>query len=440
MRLTLAGLLALFVAAEAQAQSDQWRPAGSHVAGPAAPTGPGEWTGPVRLGAPVALGAPVPCAPPPCSPSVPSAPIIPAAYHASVLGPPQATVRAQSPDVSGPSLVPPPGSPPPPPPPPPPTNEPYNCGVVAGPPAPAKHPFLGRVREWFGMSRDGTAAPRTPFQSDHGFDEVGLISPVSNPFLFEDPRSLTEVRPIFMWQQTPSSNLPFHGGDVEYAGIQARLAFTDRLSVVMTKLGYVWMEPHDHSLPDFQDATGFAELWLGPKYTFYRCEQTGTVAAAGLNFQIPIGSSRVIQDTGDLTLEPYISFAQNFGRSQYGSFNFMNTTGYAVDIGDKRSDYIFSSFHLDYDVARLHKIYPLVELNYFYFTDSGSQRPFNFEGRDLFNFGSEAVQTQSNLTLALGARYKFCEAIQAGLVGEFPLTGQHDLLDFRLTADLIFRY
>ena len=37
----------------------------------------------------------------------------------------------------------------------------------------------------------------TWFKSDHVFD--GFISPVTNPFLFEDPRSLTEVRPIFMY-------------------------------------------------------------------------------------------------------------------------------------------------------------------------------------------------------------------------------------------------
>ena len=32
-----------------------------------------------------------------------------------------------------------------------------------------------------------------------------LLKPVTNPFLFEDPRALTEIRPIFMWQKTPSS-------------------------------------------------------------------------------------------------------------------------------------------------------------------------------------------------------------------------------------------
>ena len=39
-----------------------------------------------------------------------------------------------------------------------------------------------------------------------------------------------------------------------------------------------------------------------------------------------------------------------------------------------------------------------------------------------------------------GIRYKFNECIQTGLTGEIPVTGRHDLEDFRLTVDLIFRY
>src|SRR5205085_9724483 len=40
------------------------------------------------------------------------------------------------------------------------------------------------------------------FESDHCLDTFS--SPVTNPFLFEDPRSLTELRPIFIWQKIPS--------------------------------------------------------------------------------------------------------------------------------------------------------------------------------------------------------------------------------------------
>ena len=207
----------------------------------------------------------------------------------------------------------------------------------------------------------------------------------------------------------------------------------------MNKLGYVWQEVHDPD-PDLQSHSGFEEVWLGPKYTFIRSEQTGTLLAGGLTFQLPVGSHNVEQDTGTLSLTPYLSFGQSFGKTSYGSFNFLNTTGYDFALDDQRTDYFFSSFHLDFDVAGLHRIYPLIEANWFHYTDNGGARPLNFEGTDLFNFGSTNVSSTDFVSLALGARYKINDKIQTGAAVEFPVTGQHELLDYRVTFDMIFRY
>src|SRR5207253_5545861 len=125
----------------------------------------------------------------------------------------------------------------------------------------------------------------------------------------------------------------------------------------------------------------------------------------------------------NLSLSPYFSIAQNFGASSYGSFNFMNTTGYSLGIDSKRSDNLYVSLHLDYDVANSHTIYPLIELNWNRYTFNGSARPLNFEGADLFNFGSTAVAGHNDLSLAFGGRYKFSEAVQVGLIGEIGLLG-----------------
>jgi hypothetical protein len=67
-------------------------------------------------------------------------------------------------------------------------------------------------------------------------------------------------------------------------------------------------------------------------------------------------------------------------------------------------------------------------------------RTQDFEGRDLFNFGATNVSGHSNVTFAVGARYKFCESVQAGIATEWAIAGKKDLQDFRLTFDLIFRY
>ena len=193
--------------------------------------------------------------------------------------------------------------------------------------------------------------------------------------------------------------------------------------------------------PTFQDHAGFAELILGPKFTFLRSEATGTLGAAGVNFDIPAGSAKVLQDTGTLTLEPYLSMGQRFCQTSYGTFHVLGTFGYNLSVNDQRSDNLFTSLHLDFDYGDLHKIYPLIEFNWFYYTSNGHAQPINFEGRDLFNFGSAMISGHSEVTVAPGIRYKVNECFQMGFAAEFQLTNpSRSLMDYRLMVDLIFRY
>jgi hypothetical protein len=392
----------------------------------------------VELARPVAAGAPAPDAPI----ATLGRPV--AAGRATAAGYGEPIIRAQAP-ADGPPAVPPPGVPAVPGVPAIPGGPDPIYGAPVGPPpvvpgaplAPGPAPagnFWGRCGEVFGFGTP--SAGRTLFQSDHAFDN--FISPVTNPFEFEDPRSLTEVRPIFMYQNIPHHNPWAGGGSVDFFGVQARLALTDYFSIVMQKFGWVHIEPDQHS--PFEDVTGFSEIEIGPKFTFYRCEQSGTVAAAGLTFDIPTGPDRVFQGTGNLGLRPYLSFAQAFGRSSYGSFNFMSSLGYNFGVDNKRSENFYSSYHLDYDVGNAHKIYPLIELNWRHYTRNGKENDFDFEGGDLFNLGSEHVAGENELSLAPGIRYKFCEWAQVGTAFEFPLIRDKDLEAFRWTVDFIFRY
>jgi hypothetical protein len=318
--------------------------------------------------------------------------------------------------------------------------EQYNCGVVTRT-AGTEHPFWekckGAVVAIPGMVGIEPSGGRPLFQSDHTFDS--FISPISNPFYFEDPRSLTELRPIFFWQGAPRGNPIYHGGDIEYLGLQARLAVTDVLSFTMTKLGEVWMEVHDPT-DNFESHAGFAEIILGPKFTFLRSEGTGTVLAAGVNFDIPAGSGRVFQNTGSLSLEPYISAAQCLFHTGYGTFQGLGTFGYNFSVDSERSDNLFLSLHLDFDYGDLHKIYPLIEVNWFYYTSNGHTEPINFEGRDLFNFGARTISGHSDVSLAAGARFKVNESLQLGAALEFPLGTSRSLMDYRVMFDVIFRY
>jgi hypothetical protein len=339
--------------------------------------------------------------------------------------------RAQSPDAGAPIPAAPGAAAAP--------AEQYNCGVVTQPPASGNWFMDGLHKMWNSIPGVGNGggfdSGRRLFQSDSEFRY--LASPVSNPFYFEDPRSLTEIRPIFIYQETPTKNAVFHGGDIEYFGVQARVAFTERLSLVVSELGWIWDEPHG-GRPDFEPGSGFAEVHLGPKYTFYRCEQTGTIAAAGLTFEIPAGDRKTFQDTGNLSLVPYITAAQSFGRTSYGNFNAMGTLGYDFGVDNARSDHLFLNLHLDHDFA--HIFYPFIEMTWYYYAQNGKREDINFEGRDLFNFGAEHVSGHSEVDLALGTRYRMNDHVQFGGAFEFPLTSDKDLMAWRLTFDVIFRY
>jgi hypothetical protein len=292
--------------------------------------------------------------------------------------------------------------------------------------------------EWFNGGTHPGSCSRGFLQSDHQFDQ--MISPVTSPFFFEDPRALTELRPIFLFQTAPHSNT-LGGGNAEFIGLQGRLAFNEYVSLVINKFGWVALQPHHDNPFGLGDSSGFAEFWLGPKFTFYRNECTKTVAAAGLTFEFPAGSGKVFQDTGTLGLDPYVSFGQTFGQSSYGSFNFLANTGYSFAVDSSRSEYFYTNFHLDYDIGNLHKIYPLVEMSWYHCTKAGHARNFDVEGTDLINFGSTGVSGKDLLIFAFGARYKFNEFVQTGAAVEWATADTSFFAEkFRLTLDLIFRW
>ncbi len=277
---------------------------------------------------------------------------------------------------------------------------------------------------------------RLQFQSDNAFDD--FASPVTNPFLAEDPRSLTELRPLFFFQTIPNSQYAYRGGNAYFFGLQGRVAFTDRLSLVLHKLGGMSINGGTNSLLD--SSTGFSEVWLGPKFVFWRDVDAHRIGSAGLIFQMPFGSGGIYQDTGNLSLTPYFSYAQRLTKTQWGTVNLMNTVGYSFSTGTGRSDYLYNTLHVDLDAGCNHRLYPFIEMSWFHYTSNGAARPFlGFEGRDLANVGAP-VSGRDFLSIAPGVRYKFSEAWQIGLATEFPLLGTRDLHQFRFAIDVIWRY
>jgi hypothetical protein len=287
-----------------------------------------------------------------------------------------------------------------------------------------------RLKDWWARQKD-----RKLCESDHAFD--ALVSPVSSPFLFEDPRSLTELRPVFLYQKVPDAQPNFRGGNVWFAGTQVRVAVSERLSVVVKKLGAVGVNPGGASPLD--GGTGFAELWVGPKYVVIRDDESGSLLAAGATSQISIGSADAFQDTGSLSIAPYASYARPFLKTSLGTFVGIANGGYSFSVNADRSDYLFLNAHLSFNVGNADRFYPLAELSYTQVTTTGRARPFVAgEGRDLINFGGAGKG--GLLTGALGGRVKLGTSWELGAAFELPLAGQKDFFGYRFTVDLIWRY
>ena len=137
--------------------------------------------------------------------------------------------------------------------------------------------------------------------------------------------------------------------------------------------------------------------------------------------------------------------AQNFWRTSYGSINTMGTMGYTFGSTSARSDYFFLSTHVDYDILQAHSWYPVMEMHFFDYTQAGTASNLGFEGRDLINYGSQAVSSRKYLTVAPGFRWVFWKgqnnaSAQTGFGVELPIVGTRDIMQYRLTWDMILRY
>lgn len=381
----------------------------------------------------------------------------------------QRIVRGQGPDAPPPAPppLPPPAPPPsgvvgvpgivPPPPPPPPgadvpllapldKEEAYNCGIVTR--------ETSRFGNFFGRAWDNTkefvggvpgavtgifqpGPDRRLFQTDHRFD--AFAAPVSFPFYATPPQATTEAKLLFLYDNVLPNQQAFPNQDNYFLGGQLRLAVTDWLTLEVNKLGGMWVRPPGQAV-----RSGFSELWLGPKFTLIKNDCTGSLLAAGLVFQVPIGSANIFQDTGSLSLAPYVSVAQKFFPDfKYGSIILWNTTGYAFRTDNIRSEYLYSVFHVNWDILNLHMFYPEFGVGWNLYTrngNAGNPAPNNFEGNDWFNFGNPFAG-RSNLSLSTGLRWKINEHLQTGFAFQFGvLRTPNNWEDWGATVDFRIIY
>ena len=252
-----------------------------------------------------------------------------------------------------------------------------------------------------------------------------FLSPMTNPTFFEDPRTLTEARLIYLHHKVP---LTAGGGDVNLVAVQLRAALSERLSIIATKDGYL-----TSTNPLIDD--GFADINVGLKYNLIRDPRRQLVYSVGATYELPVGSTRSLQGNGDGTFHLF-----GTGGTRIAGWNALLAHGVIIPVdGAAESEWGYISGHLSHRIADTNLFF-LSEINAYHYWDSGNGGLDGVEGGDLINLGSRNVEDNDIVTGAFGVKYKPHNGLEVGVAWENPLTKRRDVLDNRLTVDVIVRY
>lgn len=283
-----------------------------------------------------------------------------------------------------------------------------------------------------------------------GFDKVRR--PITNPTLFDNALPQTNVHPIFMYHNLPSSVKLFRGsqipmgGHVEIYALQFEYAFNERLSLVATKDGYVRFKPDAE--PSWSSQSGFANIAAGLKYAFILDPANSFALSGTAAYEFPLGNHDVFQGEGIGVLNLILSTVKMWDDLQVSTGG-----GVRLPFDGQQSTNMFISAHASYEVVP--RFIPLVEVNWHHVLSAGNGRPnyFNqvgglvpvaaaFEGNDLLNFGAaNASQNRDLVTAAVGFRSRILEDVDLGFAYEIPLTDEEEgMIDERFTLDLVWRF
>lgn len=274
--------------------------------------------------------------------------------------------------------------------------------------------------------------------------------PISNPTLFDLALPTTNVHPIFMYHNLPSTvdttlgNLAM-GGDVQIYALQFEYAFTERLSLVATKDGFVDINAGNTAL--WSDQSGFANLGAGLKYAFIYDPVNEFVLSGTAVVELPTGNDDVFQGQGDGMVNLIVS-----GLKMWDDLQWAGAAGARIAIGDEQSSSTFVSSHVSYEVTPW--FIPLAEINWHHVIDAGNGTgAFNsqaggavpavakFEGHELLNFGAANSDGSDLVTMALGFRSRVADGVTLGAAYEFPLTDEdRGIIEDRFTLDLVWRF
>lgn len=273
-------------------------------------------------------------------------------------------------------------------------------------------------------------------KSDHAFDD--FISPMIDFIHFEDPRTLTELRPIFVHHEFPQElgpgNIP-GGGSIQLFAAQFRIALTERLSIIGVKDGYI-IDSSEGALDGLLDS-GFADITAGLKYNFLRNTETGSLLTAGFTYEIPLGAEQTLQSVDDGEFHLFVSGGQ---RLADGNAHWLTSFGWQVPV-DQTAQSTTVHWLNHFDVKLTERVYLFTENSWWYWVDDADfGLPLGVSGQDLLNLAATNVEGNHLVTQNVGMKYKPSGNYEFGIAYEFPLTEFEDIIEDRLQVEAIFRY
>ena len=174
--------------------------------------------------------------------------------------------------------------------------------------------------------------------SDHCFDR--FVSPLSNPFFFEDPRSLTEARAIFIDNVLPNA---IGNGELQVWAAQLRGRISDRTSLIAPRLGSLDLKPGDTDSPQ-----GFMSAPVGVKYNFFRDVDRQFLVSGGITYFIP-GSKQAYSGFGDGDFHFFLTG----GKQIFDFGHWLSATGFRIPCDNNWGTQLwYWSNQWDYEVAR----------------------------------------------------------------------------------------
>jgi hypothetical protein len=269
-----------------------------------------------------------------------------------------------------------------------------------------------------------------------------FIAPVAQAFLFEDAFVVTGVQASYLRQEFPGASA-LGGGHADVAAGQLRLALTDRIGLVASKAGAMWVEPGNPLVPDWDTAL---PVTLGAKLALYQDPDVGRFAS----FVLRCGDA--FEGGGDGALVPSLA-----GAARLGAFAFQGDLGGSWAFDPSYSSSVFWHLHAAYPGLRT--ITPFVQVSGMHWVDGGdgsatiplsaeghqvfqapsiSMRTVEeiygaFEGADLTNLGAPGADGLDLVTGAVGlqlrlGRFTFSAAY------EHPLTEHNGIIGDRVSA------